>query len=96
MVPLEGSKDDYIINNHYNPEKSSTSKSDDKQYEINIEGYSCKGNYYQDEIQFGADKKFNLHFGDAKETKFNFENIDEIIGLTYFFYKIYFFDILFF
>lgn len=82
-VPLERSNDDSKINNHYNPTKSTTSKTENKQNEINNSGYYSKGNYYQDEIQFGNNTKFSLFFGAAKETKFNVENIDGIIGLSY-------------
>ena len=82
-VTLEGSHDKYPINNHYNPDKSTTHKKLDIPFEINNAGYYCKGNYYEDEIEFIKGKKFKFTFGVASETKFDVEGIDGIIGLAY-------------
>jgi len=82
-VTLEGSKDEFIINNHYNPNESTTSKKVDKKFEINYNDLYCKGNYYEDEINFIDDKKFNFKFGAASETKFISDEIDGMMGLAY-------------
>ena len=82
-VALKDSKDEFIINNHYNPSESSTSKKIDKKFEINYNNLYCKGNYYEDEIQFIDNKKFNFKFGAASETKFISDEIDGMMGLAY-------------
>ena len=82
-VTLEGSKDEFIINNYYNPNESTTSKKVDKKFEINYNDLYCKGNYYEDEIKFIDDKKFNFKFGAASETKFISDEMDGIMGLAY-------------
>ena len=82
-VPLEGSKDQYPIQNHYNPEQSTTSKKTDKAFQLDHSGYYCEGEYYEDELQFIDNKKFNFKFGVANETKFNPEEADGILGLAY-------------
>ena len=82
-VAKEGSKDEYPITNHYDPSKSSTSNLTDNHFEINKFDYHCKGDYYEDQVQFLEDKKINLKLGVANETKINVREIDGMIGLAY-------------
>ena len=83
-VVLEGSNDEFLINNHYDPKKSETSEKIDKQFEINITGYYCKGDFFRDSFEFLENQKFQLIFGVAKESIFDVKDIDGIIGLIFF------------
>ena len=78
----KGSNDEFPINNHYEPDLSTTDEKINKQFQINA-GYYCKGNFWKDSFEFIENKKFPLVFGAADETKFNVEDIDGMIGLAY-------------
>ena len=78
----KGSNDEFPINNHYEPDLSTTNEKINKQFQINA-GYYCKGNFWKDSFEFIENKKFPLVFGAADETKFNVEDIDGMIGLAY-------------
>ena len=82
-IPLINSKDNYPLNNHYNPQISSTSKNIGKKFYI-ISEYESKGDIYEDEMQFIDNyKKFKFNFGAANETKFKVKDADGIIGLAF-------------
>ena len=81
-VPKIGSKDQAIIDHHYDPSKSSSSSSTSETFEIQYGTGSTKGNYYSDYINFITNSAYNVLFGAATETVFDVEGADGIMGLA--------------
>ena len=70
------------IKNYYEPKKSKTSKDIGKSFEIFYGTGYCKGNYYQDMINFLSNEKYNIIFGSANKSMFDVEGADGIMGLA--------------
>ena len=86
-VPKKGSVDQYKIENHYNPDQSSTSSNTKQSFEQKYGTGSCSGYYYSDNIVYVENKKFKMIFGAADKTDFEVEGADGIIGLAHKYYE---------
>ena len=86
-VPKIGSVDKYEIENHYNPEQSSTSSNTKQSFEQKYGTGFCSGYYYSDNIVYIENKKFKMTFGAADKTDFEVEGGDGIIGLAHKYYE---------
>ena len=80
-VPQIGSKDEYNITNHYDPNKSGLKTPTSDKFEITYGTGSTKGIYYKDRVNF-FNYIFYVKFGVASETNFDVEGADGIMGLA--------------
>lgn len=80
-VAQVGSKDEYEILHHYDPNNSTLKKKTTDPFEIQYGTGKTKGVYYFDSITFVEEISY-LRFGVASETNFNAEGADGIMGLA--------------
>ena len=81
-VPEINSNNTTGIKNYYEPKKSKTSKNIGKSFEIFYGTGYCKGNYYQDLINFLSKEKYNIIFGSANISIFDVDGAEGIMGLA--------------
>ena len=70
------------ITRHYNPRSSTTCEGTDNSFSIRYGTGYVSGDYYNDNVEYLSNKKFNMHFGVASIADFTLTNCDGIIGLT--------------
>ena len=81
-VAKNGCSGRHNITNFFNPSSSSTCRSTNQPFEMRYGTGSCSGLYYNDNIEYIKNKKFNIYFGVASTTYFPVTGADGIIGLT--------------
>ena len=70
------------IEHFYNPKNSKTSKNMSKSFEVRYGTGYCKGNYYQDQIHFLSNEKYDIIFGSANNSIFEVDGAEGIMGLA--------------
>ena len=81
-VARYGCSGSHKISNFFNPSTSSTCKNTGQTFQMTYGTGSCTGYYYNDNIEYIKNKKFNIYFGVAETTQFQVTGADGIIGLT--------------
>lgn len=66
----------------FNPATSKTARNTGQPFNMKYGSGACTGYYYNDNIEYIPDKKFNMYFGVADTANFNVDNGDGIIGLS--------------
>jgi hypothetical protein len=70
------------IEHFYNPKNSKTSKNTAKSFEVRYGTGYCKGYYYQDQIKFLSNEKYDIIFGSANNSIFEVDGTEGIMGLA--------------
>ena len=70
------------IERFYNPKNSKTSKNTSKSFEVRYGTGYCKGYYYQDQIKFLSNEKYDIIFGSANNSIFEVDGTEGIMGLA--------------
>ena len=81
-VAQNGCSGTHNIKNFFDPSSSTTCQSTMKGFEITYGTGSCSGLYYNDNVEYINNKKFNIKFGVASKAQFQVSGGDGIIGLT--------------
>jgi len=81
-VAQNGCSGTHNIKNFFDPSSSTTCQSTFKGFEITYGTGSCSGLYYNDNVEYINNKKFNIKFGVASKAQFQVSGGDGIIGLT--------------
>ena len=81
-VAKDGCSGSHEIKNFFDPSSSKTCQSTGHPFQIKYGTGSCAGYYYNDNVEYIKNKKFNINFGVASTTQFQVSGADGIIGLT--------------
>ena len=81
-VAKDGCSGSHEIKNFFDPSSSKSCQSTGHPFQIKYGTGSCAGYYYNDNVEYIKNKKFNINFGVASTTQFQVSGADGIIGLT--------------